>query len=134
MSIDSGPHDLDAVRVIFKPSGDASLKGVSPTFYEELDEFGDFKGHLLVQTFSFDEPWGVWEMHPVGDEFVYLVSGDTDFQVKRPGEEPKTLRVSQPGSYVMVPKGAWHTATPHAPTTMVFVTPGAGTLNLEEPE
>ncbi len=134
MGIDSGPHDLEQVRVVFQPGGDAVLKPVTPSFYQELDAFGDFKGHILVQTFRFEGPWGVWEMHPEGDELVYLISGDTDFQLKLPGEAPKTVRVSEPGSYVMVPKGAWHTATPHAPTTMLFVTPGAGTLNRDEPE
>ena len=134
MPIDSGPHHLDALRAIFKPSGDAQLKEVTPTFYEELGEFGDFLGHILVQRFAFSEPWPTWEMHPEGDEFVYLLEGDTEFLVKFPGEEAKTVRVNQPGSYVMVPKGAWHTARPKAPTTMLFVTPGAGTLNQEEPE
>ena len=90
--------------------------------------------NFLIQRFAFDEPWGVWEVHPEGDEFVYLLSGDTEFSVKMPGEAPRTVRVNQPGSYVMVPKGAWHTATPHAPTTMLFVTPGEGTLNQQEPE
>lgn len=135
MSIDSGPHDIDATRVIFTPSGDAKLKAVTPSFFEELGaDFGDFTGHVLVSRFAFDEPWGVWEMHPKGDEFVFLLSGDTDFALKMPGEAPRTVRVRQPGSYVMVPKGAWHTATPHAPTTMLFVTPGEGTLNQAEPE
>lgn len=135
MSIESGPHDIDSTRVIFTPTGDAKLKPVTPDFYEELGkEFGSFKGHVLVQRFSFDEPWGVWEMHPEGDEFVYLLAGDTDFALKMPGKEARAVRVNQPGSYVMVPKGAWHTATPHAPTTLLFVTPGEGTLNQSEPE
>ena len=134
MAIDSGPHDIDATRVIFTPSGAAVLKPVTPDFYESLDEFGDFLGHALIQRFSFDAPWGMWEMHPEGDEFVYLLAGDTDFLVKFPGQPERRVRVSEPGSYVMVPQGAWHTAEPHAPTTMLFVTPGAGTLNRPEPE
>ncbi len=51
-----------------------------------------------------------------------------------PGEAPRTVRVNQPGSYVMVPKSAWHTARPLEPTSMLFVTPGEGTLNQTEPE
>ena len=46
---------------------------------------------------------------------------------------PSGVRVSEPGTYVVVPKGAWHTARPHAATTMLFVTPGEGTLNAESP-
>ena len=135
MPLDTGPHDIDALRVIFRPGGDATLKAVTPHFYEELGtEFGDFKGHVLIQHFAFDEPWGVWEMHPEGDEFVYLLSGDTEFSLKMPGEAPRSVRIDRPGSYVIVPKGAWHTARPFAPTSMLFVTPGEGTLNQAEPE
>lgn len=135
MSIESGPHDIDRTRVIFAPSGEATLKTVTPGFYEELaQEFGSFKGHVVIQRFEFDEPWETWEVHPEGDEFVYLLSGDTEFIVKMPGEAPRTVRVNQPGSDVMVPKGAWHTARPLEPTSMRFVTPGEGTLNQTEPE
>jgi len=48
-------------------------------------------------------------------------------------ETEQTLRVNQPGSYVVVPKRTWHTARPRAPTKMLFVTPGEGTLNAETP-
>ena len=45
MGIDSGPHDLEQVRVVFRPGGDAVLKPVTPGFYEAL---GAFRGHILV--------------------------------------------------------------------------------------
>ena len=133
MAIDPGPHPLEQVRFVLAPDGAGTNKVVTERFYEELGtEFNPFTGHVLVQQFSFDQPWPTWEVHPEGDEFVYLLSGDTDF-VLREGSEERTVRVSQPGSYVVVPKGAWHTARPHAPTTMLFVTPGEGTLNAESP-
>ena len=133
MAIDTGPHDLDAVRYILAPDGSSTNKPVTARFYQELDEdFDNFTGHVLIQEFSFDAPWPTWEVHPEGDEFVYLLTGDTDF-VLREGRSERTVRVSEPGSYVVVPKGAWHTARPHAPTTMLFVTPGEGTLNAESP-
>ena len=133
MAIDPGPHDLDQVRYILAPDGRGTNKAVGERFYQELDEdFDDFAGHVLIQKFSFDAPWPTWEMHPEGDEFVYLLAGDTDF-VLREGSSERRVRVSQPGSYVVVPKGAWHTARPHVPTTLLFVTPGEGTLNAELP-
>lgn len=129
----SGPHLLAKMPAILTPSGDAVLKPFSEGFFAELgDDFGGFAGHVLVTTFAFDEPWPTWEVHPKGDEFVYLLEGDTDF-VLRTGEGDVTVRVHEPGSYVVVPKGAWHTARPHAPTRMLFITPGEGTLNAEEP-
>ena len=86
----------------------------------------------LVSQHTFSADWDVWEMHPHGDELVYLLEGDTDFLLHMP-DGVKTVRVSEPGSYVLVPKGVWHTGRPHAPTRMLFVTPGEGTMNEVEP-
>jgi mannose-6-phosphate isomerase-like protein (cupin superfamily) len=81
----------------------------------------------------FDEAWPTWEIHPHGDEFVYLFEGDTDMVLKT-GDGEVTLRLDTPGAYVVVPNGTWHTARPYAPTRMLFVTPGEGTLNQELPD
>ncbi len=133
MATKAGPHDAGETAAILAPSGAATVKAFSPTFYEELDvEFGNFAGHVLIQRFAFETPWATWERHPHGDEYVYLIGGDVDFVLWRDGRE-ETVRVSQPGSYVIVPRGVWHTARPHAPTTMLFVTPGEGTQNAETP-
>lgn len=133
MSPRPGPHDGANDAVIFAPSGAATVKPYSPTFYQELGtDFPDFAGHFLVQRFSFDAPWGSWERHPKGDEYVYLLSGDTDFVLWQDGRE-SVLRVSEPGSFVVVPRGIWHTARPHQPTTMLFVTPGEGTDHTAKP-
>ncbi len=134
MPIDPGPYDLDRVRPLLLPDGTTVLKEVTPTFFQELGEgLESFRSVQLVTRFEFDEPWPTWEMHPEANEFVYLLSGDTDLLVKHPGEEPVAVRVNQPGHFVMVPQGAWHTARPHAPTSMLFVTAGEGTRNEVEP-
>ncbi len=134
MAIAPGPHNLDAIRPILGPKGDALLKKVTPDFYETLGkDVPDFQGHILIQHFEFSDPWPTWEVHPVGDEFVYLISGDVDFVLWENGRE-KTVRVNEPGSYVMVPMNTWHTARPRNKTTMLFVTPGEGTLNAEKPQ
>lgn len=127
-----GPNDLRDIRYILTPSSDGILRPVTSDFYEGLAEFGDFRGHALIQRFDFETPWPTWEVHPEGDEFVYLLSGDTDFLLRIEGAD-QTVRVDTPGQFVVVPRGTWHTARPHAPTSMLFVTPGAGTLNASEP-
>jgi len=133
MLVDLGTFDLELTRLILGPQGDATPKAVTPAFYEELDsEFGGFRGHVLISKHSFDEPWGIWEMHPKGDEIVCLLSGDVDFVLWHDGEE-STLRVDRPGSCIVVPKGAWHTASPRKATTMLFFTPGEGTRHAEFP-
>lgn len=128
-----GPHNLDETRPILEPGGGAILKAVSPAFYEEMGrEIPDFSGHILIQRFEFSEPWPTWEIHPKGDEFVYLLSGDVDFVLWQDGKE-KTIHVDQAGDFVLVPKNVWHTARPRTKTSMLFVTPGEGTLNAERP-
>ena len=133
MSPKPGPHDGGATATIFTPTGSATVKTMSPGFYEELGrEFPDFTGHVLIQRHGFDTPWATWERHPKGDEYVYLLGGDADLVFWREGVE-ETFRVNEPGSYVIVPQGVWHTARPHAPTLMLFVTPGHDTENAQTP-
>ena len=128
-----GPFDLRRTGLILGPRGDATAKDISPTFYEELHrQFDGFAGHALVSEHSFDTPWSSWEMHPAGDEFVYLLDGDTDLVLWTAAGE-QTVRVETPGSYVIVPRGTWHTARPRRRTRMLFVTPGEGTQNAERP-
>ena len=133
MTQESGPFVLTDTRLVMGPDGEATPLEVTPSFFEGLDEqFGHFAGHMLVSRFDFDEPWPTWEMHPKGDEFVYLLSGDVDLLLKTDAGE-KVLHVDQPGAYIVVPKGTWHTARSNAPTSMLFITPGEGTENRETP-
>ncbi len=133
MSTLPGPYELEATRLILGPEGNATPKPVTDTFYQELgSDFGSFAGHILISKFDFAEAWPSWEMHPKGDEFVYLLSGDVDFVLWVDGAE-KTVHVNQPGCYVVVPKGIWHTARPRTPTSMLFVTPGQDTDHAETP-
>jgi mannose-6-phosphate isomerase-like protein (cupin superfamily) len=134
MTLVPGPHDGVSTAVVFAPSGAATVKPMSESFYQELDsEFPDFAGHVLIQRYSFDTPWSSWERHPKGDEYVYLLAGDTDLILWQDGRET-VLRVNQQGSFVVVPRNTWHTARPHAPTSMLFVTPGQDTENAERPD
>jgi mannose-6-phosphate isomerase-like protein (cupin superfamily) len=65
-------------------------------------------------------------MHPAGDEIVCLLSGRASFEFEGRGH---VAELSEPGSYVIVPKGTWHTAHTTVPTRMLFITPGEGTQN-----
>lgn len=80
----------------------------------------------LISEFAFSEDWPTWEMHPSGDEFVYLLSGAVDLLLEQPGQV-LTLALRGSGA-VLVPRGVWHTAKVKAPSRMLHVTRGAGTL------
>ena len=120
---------LASTFVVVEPNHAAIPVAVTPTIFEELDRrFDQFKGRLLVSSFSFESDWETWEIHPAGDEIVCLLSGDVLMVLDRNGTE-ETFHLRDPGSFVIVPKGTWHTARTSVATQMLFVTPGEGTQN-----
>ena len=126
--------NLATERAIFTPSLEAKTTALSPTFYPELEaEFNGFAGHVLISQHHFAEDWPTWEVHPAGDEFVTLITGDITLVLWQDQQE-WPLRLSTPSDFVIIPRGVWHTARVHAPTTMLFVTPGEGTKNAAAPE
>ena len=121
--------DLASTFAVLGPDLRATLVDVTPTIYEELDErFDQFKGRLLISCFGFESDWPTWERHPAGDEIVCLLSGEVTMVLDRDGVEDVT-HLSDPGSYVVVPKGTWHAARTSVATKMLFITPGEGTEN-----
>ena len=126
--------NLTTERAIFTPGLDVKTKALSPAFYPELEaEFNGFAGHVLISEHHFVEDWPTWEVHPAGDEFVTLITGDITLVLWQDQQE-RALRLSTPSDFVIIPKGVWHTARVRAPTTMLFVTPGEGTKNAAAPE
>lgn len=125
--------DIRTSFVVVDDKLSADVVPVTATFWSDLDKkYDDFAGHSLIASFSFDEDWPTWEIHPQGDEFVCLLSGDAEM-VLSTGDGERRVRLNAPGSFVIVPRGTWHTAKIHAPTSMLFVTPGQGTENRAEP-
>lgn len=79
----------------------------------------------LISEFAFTEDWPTWEMHPEGDEFVYLLGGAVELLLEQDGRIV-THRLEGSGA-VVVPRGVWHTARVREPSRMLHVTRGAGT-------
>lgn len=128
-----GPHCIESARAVLTPESRIELVPVTPTFYQDLDaRFAAFAGHALVSRFTFSKPWDTWEIHPQGDELVYLLEGETDLILWRDGRE-EIVHISGSNGFVLVPKGTWHTARPRMTTSMLFVTFGEGTVNADHP-
>ena len=133
MSKPEAPSNLQSTFVVVDKELSADKITVTDTIWSDLDEkYGDFAGHTLIASFSFDDDWPTWEIHPNGDEVVCLMSGDVEMFLETDAGEQK-VRLDTPGSFIIVPRNTWHTARVHAPTTMMFVTPGEGTENSESP-
>jgi len=127
------PANIADTFVVVKPDMTAESSQVTDTFFSELNtRYDEFRRHLLISSFSFDSDWPTWEMHPHGDEFVCLLSGDVELRL-RDAEGERSLRLNSPGSFVVVPQNTWHKALVLEPASMIFVTPGEGTENREEP-
>jgi quercetin dioxygenase-like cupin family protein len=118
---------LSSTYVVIGDNGDAIPVAVSDRFFEQLEsKFGDFKEERLISHFTFDKDWETWEMHPAGEEFVCLLSGRVDLLVEQDRVE-NAVQLSTLGSYVLVPRGMWHTARAQTPSSMLFITPSEGT-------
>jgi hypothetical protein len=85
-------------------------------------EMARFDQGWLASEFVCSEDWSNWEMHPHGDEFVYLLGGDVELLLELP-EGLQTERITGRGAR-LVPRGVWHTAKVFAPSRMFFITRG----------
>lgn len=81
----------------------------------------------LVSTFTFDEPWDSWEMHPHGTEVVLCVAGEMTLVQEVEGKHVRTKLVA--GEYAINAAGVWHTADVEGEASAVFITAGVGTQN-----
>ncbi len=106
---------------------------VSPTLYQDLNQnFSDFKQCCLVSEHTFEQNWPTWEMHPAGDEVLYLIFGRAEIVFLKDDHE-YSVELNTPGSSIIVPKGIWHTARVFETTKIFFITPGEGTVNAVDP-
>jgi len=63
------------------------------------------------------------EMHPDGDEVLYLISGQLRITLET---EPVTVLDVHPGEGLIVPQGVWHRVDIIQPSQIVYLTPGPG--------
>lgn len=63
------------------------------------------------------------EMHPDGDEVLYLISGHARVVFEDERFDDVDM---QPGDGLVVPKGVWHRVDILAPCKIMYATPGPG--------
>ena len=121
-------HRLSETFVALEGDGGARPLPVTDAFWFDLasGRLGSFS--RLVSLLAVTDDWTTWEMHPQGEEFVLVLDGDIELILERDGEE-SAVRLNDPGAYVLIPRGTWHTATVHRSGRVLFVTPGEGTAH-----
>jgi bifunctional enzyme CysN/CysC len=81
-------------------------------------------GGWLVASYQMTQDTATWEMHPDGDEILYLVSGELEVILEEQGSERSILL--QKGLACIVPKGCWHRQLVKTPGEEVAITFGRG--------
>jgi mannose-6-phosphate isomerase-like protein (cupin superfamily) len=117
--------DLTTTYVQLDDGPAATAVEVDDEFWEKIDTRPELDGGRLVGTFHNAEDWGVWEMHPAGDEVVCLLSGAIDVVLEE--EHGERIVELEPGSTCIVPRGVWHTANVREPGDTLHITRGEGT-------
>ncbi|MCB9586087.1 MAG: cupin domain-containing protein [Polyangiaceae bacterium] len=116
-------------------NGGVQTHEVSAAFWSQLSS-GELAlpGPYLMSFGESSGDWPHWEIHPSGEEVVMLIAGAGDFVLRLPGGD-QTLRLEQPGDYVVVPRGTWHTyrQVDSQRATLLFITTGEGTTHSEDP-
>ncbi len=64
------------------------------------------------------------EMHPDGDELLYLISGRVDVIIEENRRE-RSVELG-PGQAFVVPRGVWHRVSLREPSQLLHITPGPG--------
>lgn len=128
----SEPFDIESTYLRLRPDASIEPLAVDATIWERIasGKLGTFHNEYLVTLHSFDTDWPMWEMHPNGDEVVCLLSGAVSFMLERAAGN-ETIALKDSGSYVLVPKGVWHTAKVSRAARMLFITAGEGTQHRE---
>jgi mannose-6-phosphate isomerase-like protein (cupin superfamily) len=94
-------------------------------FWKTIEKRTDLHEGRLVTAFAMSGDWPHWEMHPAGDEIVYLLSGSADL-ILDDGKKQRTVEL-RGRSGCIVPRGVWHRAIVYEPGEALFITRGAGT-------
>lgn len=126
----TGPFRAEETYLHLGPEGTAIPLEVNDAFWEKLTNGGfDHLGPgRLVSTYDFAQDWNSWEQHPAGEEVVVLISGALEFVLETDGGDRK-ITLAQPGQFLLVPRGTWHTANVAQQAKVLFITPGDGTAH-----
>jgi mannose-6-phosphate isomerase-like protein (cupin superfamily) len=128
-------HDIEVrsgqsipVGVPFDPS--TQVVGLARSTGEACLMAGTDKGPPRIDGYTVgapiitDDPPHAGEMHPDGDELLYVVSGRFNVSLELDTER-RDVEVCQ-GEALVVPRGVWHLVTLQEPGQLVHITPGPG--------
>jgi mannose-6-phosphate isomerase-like protein (cupin superfamily) len=114
--------------------GEAFRVAITPAFWPALMS-GDYReegvrriaedGGWLAASYQVQQDMKHWEMHPAGDEILFMLSGEIDVVLDEPGGE-RVVNVKA-GTACVVPRGIWHRQVVKSPGQQFALTYGKGT-------
>jgi len=123
MRLDPQQHYLSLL-----PAGQLQLLPGGEAFWQQSPPVLDALGrNWLVTEFSFNTDWAQWELHPAGDELVYLLTGAAELWLELPAGL-QCLPLQAPAA-ALIPANCWHRVSTRQPCRMLFITYGEGTLH-----
>jgi hypothetical protein len=126
----SAPSGDDILRTYLHVQDGGAIAPIEATdaFWPQLAAggFPELDRGRLMSAFTFSGAWETWERHPAGEELVMLLGGAVTLLLELP-DGVRSARLASPGAYVLVPPNTWHTANADVESTLLFLTPGAGT-------
>lgn len=118
---------FDLVDTFIHLSSDGSAESIPVTerFWADIDQRKALHEGRLMGAFRITEDPSHWEMHPEGEEILYLTSGSMDVLLKENGKD-RVVQLRDRGVCI-VHRGVWHRQVVHCPSEFLFITPGKGT-------
>ena len=80
--------DLEATFLGLDGKGGVAKLPVGPDFWETIDRNPAVRGTMVSEQVS-KADWPHWEMHPMGDEVVYLLEGEATLILERQSVEER---------------------------------------------
>lgn len=123
--------NIESTYLRLRPDCSVEQLPVNATFWPRLmaGELGSFHHEYLVTSYTFNNDWPSWEIHPNGDEIVLLISGRAVMVLEAADGSHRQVILDSPGSFAFVPRETWHTAKIDRESVMLFITAGEGTRN-----
>jgi len=126
--------DPRSTFLFFEDGGAIVPVEVTPTFWPELisgqttsaaiRRIREHDGRLMIVVPQHAHATH-WEMHPAGEELLYLLSGAVDVVMQEGGGD-RVVEL-RPGTACIVPRGVWHRQIVHQPGELLAITYGKGT-------
>jgi mannose-6-phosphate isomerase-like protein (cupin superfamily) len=130
----SGPIDLAKTYVFLEDGGGSPIFDGGEQFWRDLMSgtpmstgaalVGNGAGWLTA-VYSFERSTSTWEMHPFGDELLFLLSGAIDI-VLETAQGERIVELGE-GNACVVRRGTWHKQIVRVSGRELAVTYGRGT-------